>query len=138
MAGNLARASRGWWDARHGRFALVLHRRRGRLRSWWFWKRTRHRGTGNVILVHEAGGGGHVVAAGARGLHAHACDEGVVSGFVGLHAALGVPAEAAGDKVEEGLVVALESLAERLGRWLSAATLVGNKGTGLVERVCRG
>lgn len=59
----------------------------------------------------------------------------MVHSFVGLHSLVRIPAETSSDEVEEGFVIAFESLTKRLARWLPSSSLGGDKGAGLVERI---
>ena len=68
----------------------------------------------------EGGGGGGTRGAGRGGFGFLAGDEFVEEGVVGFEAAVRVPAEAAGDEVEEGVVVAFEGLLEGFGGWAAA------------------
>jgi len=69
-------------------------------------------------------------------VRARAGDERVAHRLVGLEAALGVPREALGDKVDEEVVVALEDSGEALrGRTASAALRVDDRAR-RTGRVC--
>lgn len=123
---------RGFAGRTVGREVSTPHTRGAGLeaRGWGVGERSRGCAGGcglDGVVAFDGGVGGGGGAPGARGGFGFlAGDEFVDDGFVGLEAAVGVPAEAAGDEVEEGVVFAFEGLLERFRAWTAAFAFRGD------------
>lgn len=67
----------------------------------------------------------------------HGCirDERVVDSLVGLESAVGIPAQTAGDEVDESFVVGFERLLQRFAAWSASAAFARDCDTRFADRV---